>query len=236
MLHETLQPVVDLVRDRRRSLDRTLIVGLAGGVAVGKSTFSNAVGTELDREGFLTEVVSTDGFLMSNEQLRRSAMSDRKGFPDSYDIDAIAIFLADVRDGRPTSVPIYDHQLYDVTDATRAVSGADVVIFEGVNALHFSQQLDLSIYLDADVVVMENWYLDRALGFREAARTTYSPFFSAWTDVPDDQFVMMARTVWAEVNLPNLTDNILPTRDTADIVVKKADDHSIHSIEIRGAT
>ena len=228
--------MIDLVSEHCLSRDHPLLVGLAGGVAVGKSTFAAAIATELLDRGLRTDIVSTDGFLMANSRLAQLGISDRKGFPESYDTVEIHRFLDDMRAGLPSSVPVYDHQFYDVTDDAREVSDVDVVIFEGVNALHFGDRVDIGIYLDADEDAMFGWFIDRALQFREAARTTYSPFFTPWTEVTEEQFVMMARTVWADVNLPNLSGYIRPTRESADVVVEKAGDHSIRSIEIRGAT
>ena len=214
-----LDPILSLIIGAHAIKGSTVIVGVTGGVAVGKSTFSN--------------VVASDGFLYPNSVLAEQGLSDRKGFPDSYDVAAITAFLADVAAGTPTSVPVYDHHTYDIIDEVVEVGCVDVLIFEGVNALQFHDAFDVSVYLHADEPIMRAWFIQRTSTLRDAARTDYSPFFDPWTDVPEDLFLEMVNGAWDLVNLPNLVDHIEPTRPLAHAVIEWEADHSIRSINIR---
>ena len=212
-----------------------MVVGMAGGVAVGKSTTAAALSTLLaERFGIPTAVVSSDGFLMPNEVLADRSLLHRKGFPESYDGDAISVFLAAARRGdSPLSVPIYDHLRYDVLPERLILDPTPVVVFEGVNALHFSTELDTSIYIDAEESSMRRWYLDRVLGLRHRSVSDPSAFFAAFASLSDAEFAARAESIWEAVNLPNLIECIGPTSATADIVITKALDHSIRSVIFR---
>lgn len=211
-----------------------MIVGVTGGVAVGKSTFSSAVATLLSEDtGLDVAVIASDGFLYPNSVLAERGLSDRKGFPDSYDVAAITAFLADMAAGTPTSVPFYDHHTYDIIDEVVEVGCVDVLIFEGVNALQFHEAFDVSVYLHADEPIMREWFIQRTSTLRDAARIEYSPFFDPWINVPDELFLEMANGAWDLVNLPNLVDNIEPNRPLAHAVIEWEADHTIRSITIR---
>ncbi|MBJ7308539.1 MAG: type I pantothenate kinase, partial [Acidimicrobiia bacterium] len=208
-----LDPILSLIIGAHAIKGSTVIVGVTGGVAVGKSTFSNAIATLLSEDtGLDVAVIASDGFLYPNSVLAEQGLSDRKGFPDSYDVAAIAAFLAEVRAGKPSSVPVYDHHTYDIIDEVVEVGRVDVLIFEGVNALQFHDAFDVSIYLHADEPIMREWFIQRTIKFRDAARIEYSPFFDPWINVPDELFLEMANGAWDLVNLPNLVDHIEPTR------------------------
>lgn len=209
------------------------IVGLAGGVAAGKTTFARDLSRELCALGLDTDVVSTDGFLLPNRELTARGLADRKGFPESYDHSSINGFLDAMREGSATEVPVHDHHLHDIMEETMTVVPHHVVIFEGVNALQFADRCDLAIYLHAEPDDLRTTFLVRISGLREAARTEYSPFFDAWTDVPDEVFLAMADEVWTTVNLRNLYDHIEPTSANADLVVHRGADHSIRSVDRR---
>ncbi len=229
-----LDPILSLIIGAHAIKGSTVIVGVTGGVAVGKSTFSNVVATLLSEDtGLDVAVIASDGFLYPNSVLAEQGLSDRKGFPDSYDVAAITAFLADVAAGTPTSVPVYDHHTYDIIDDHIEVATLDVLIFEGVNALQFHDEFDVSIYLDADEPIMREWFIQRTVKFRDAARIDYSPFFDPWINVPDELFLEMANGAWDLVNLPNLVDNIEPNRPLAHAVIEWEADHSIRSINIR---
>ena len=178
-------------------------------------------------------VVASDGFLHSNAVLAARGLTERKGFPESYDIEAIAAFLTDAGAGAETRVPVYDHHTYDITDDEITVSPVDVLLFEGVNALQFPDRIDLGIYLHTDEPVMRAWFIERTRALRDAARVEYSPFFDPWIDVPEDLFLAMVNGAWESVNLPNLIDNIEPCRRLAEVVIEWEADHSIRDIIIR---
>ncbi len=229
-----LDPILSLIIGAHAIKGSTVVVGVTGGVAVGKSTFSNAVATLLSEDtGLDVAVIASDGFLYPNSVLAEQGLSDGKGFPDSYDVAAIAAFLAEVRAGKPSSVPVYDHHTYDIIDEVVEVGRVDVLIFEGVNALQFHDAFDVSIYLHADEPIMREWFIQRTIKFRDAARIEYSPFFDPWINVPDELFLEMANGAWDLVNLPNLVDNIEPNRPLAHAVIEWEADHSIRSINIR---
>lgn len=229
-----LEPVVAAIVARHRASGRTTIVGLAGGVAAGKSTIANGIGRAVADDHDLTvAVVSTDGFLFPNSRLASMGIGERKGFPESYDTDAVHRFLDAVLAGTTTTVPVYDHHSYDIVDAVTTVDPADVVVLEGVNALGFRDRLDLSIYLHADEPHLQAWFTARAFDLRDAARTEYSPFFDRWVDASDDDFRGMTVVAWELVNRPNLVEHIEPHRAAADIVIVKSADHTIESVEFR---
>ena len=237
MATPTLEPILSLVIDAHAMKGSTLLVGVTGGVAVGKSTFSTRLAKLLAEDtGLDVAVIASDGFLHPNETLANLGLTDRKGFPESYDASAITNFLGDVRSGQPTTVPIYDHHTYDIVDGVITVPTVDVLIFEGVNALQFHNEVDLSIYLHAEEPVMREWFIQRTAIFRDAARTEYSPFFDPWTDVPDELFLAMVNGAWEGVNLPNLIDHIEPTRALAHVVIEWEADHEIRAITFREPT
>jgi type I pantothenate kinase len=211
---------------------RRLMVGLGGGVAVGKSTAARALADDLlETHGLETAIVSSDGFLLPNQALLERGLLARKGFPESYDDDAIRTFLVQARIESTVSIPVYDHLVYDIMIDRDIVTLADVVIFEGVNALRYRDLLDFGIYLDAAESDMRNWYLVRARSLRERSRTEESSFFDGFADLDGPGFDAMAMNVWESVNLPNLTECILPTRDHADVVIVKHSNHSISGVE-----
>jgi len=229
-----LDPILSLIIGAQAIKGSPVVVGVTGGVAVGKSTFSNALATLLsDDTGLEVAAITSDGFLYPNAVLAERGLTDRKGFPESYDVAAIATFLAEVRAGKPASVPVYDHHIYDIIDGHMKVAALDVLIFEGVNALQFHDEFDVSIYLDAEEPIMREWFIQRTIKFRDAARIEYSPFFDPWINVADEFFLEMANSAWDLVNLPNLVDNIEPNRPLAHAVIEWEADHTIRSITIR---
>jgi type I pantothenate kinase len=229
-----LDPILSLIIAAQAIKGSTVVVGVTGGVAVGKSTFSNSLATLLAEDtGLDVAAITSDGFLYPNAVLAEKGLTDRKGFPESYDSAAIGAFLAQVRAGKPGSVPVYDHHTYDIIDGVIEVAALDVLIFEGVNALQFHDEFDVSIYLDADEPIMREWFIQRTIKFRDAARLEYSPFFDPWINVPDELFLEMANGAWDLVNLPNLVDNIQPNRPLAHAVIEWEADHTIRSITIR---
>ena len=234
MARANFDPVLSLILRAHATKGSTALVGVTGGVAVGKSTFSAAIAELISKDtGLEVAVIASDGFLHSNAVLAERGLADRKGFPESYDATAISAFLGDARSSKPTSVPVYDHHTYDIIDDVVEVPAVDVLLFEGVNTLQFHEELDVSIYLHADEPVMREWFIQRTSKFRDAARTTYSPFFDPWIDVPDELFLEMVTVAWETVNLPNLIDYIEPTRPLAHAVIEWEADHEIRSIVIQ---
>ena len=220
------------VADLLQSTGRRVMVGLGGGVAVGKSTAARTLADDLlEAHGLEAAIVSSDGFLLPNIDLLERGLLARKGFPESYDDDAIKSFLAEARVESRVSVPVYDHLAYDIMFDRDIVTLSDVVIFEGVNALRYRDLLDLGVYLDAAESDMRNWYLDRVRTLRDRSRTEESSFFAGFADLDGPGFDAMAINVWESVNLLNLTECILPTRDNADVVIVKHSDHSISRVE-----
>ena len=237
MAAPNLDTVLSLIIEAHAIKGSTVVIGVTGGVAVGKSTFSSTIATLLSEDtGLDVAVIASDGFLHSNAALAEKGLADRKEFPESYDTAAITTFLDDVRSSKPVSVSVYDHHTYDIIDEVVEVPAVDVLIFEGVNALQFHDQFDVSLYLHADEPVMREWFIQRTSTLRDAARTDYSPFFDPWTDVPEDLFLEMVNGAWDLVNLPNLLDHIEPTRPLAHAVIEWEADHSIRCIIIQEST
>lgn len=225
MEHAGYDPVVDAIRDLVAAAGGAVVlVGVAGSVCVGKSTTCERLAGLL--EPIATEVVTTDGFLLPNRELERRGLTLRKGFPESYDAPTIRSFLADARSGTASlTVPRYSHERYDVmANERRALGDAAVMFFEGVNALQFSELLDLTIYVDAAEAAIESWYVTRLLEMFRVA-----PAGSFYAELGYDEAAQraFAHDIWARINRVNLETCILPTRDRAAIVIEKDPDHAV---------
>jgi type I pantothenate kinase len=174
------------------------------------------------------EVVATDGFLLPNDELGERGLLMQKGFPATYDVDALAQFLASLRATGRAEAPVYSHTTYDrVPDEARVVEGADVVIVEGVNALQpeIAAGVDLAVYLDADEPLVRTWFVDRFLEQTALAEADETSFYRRFVGLDDAGRRSMAETVWEAVNLVNLTEHIEPTRANAHVVVVKGEGH-----------
>jgi type I pantothenate kinase len=205
------------------------VIVITGSVAVGKSAIARVLADALGAttDGIRVEIVSSDGFLYPNRVLDERGLTMRKGFPESYDRDAIIAFLDAVKGGeRDIRVPVYSHEDYDVLDERQALANADVVIVEGLHLLQLSNAIDAGIYVDAAEPDIEQWYIDR---FFELRNTGHS-FYRQFAGMSDDDVAAFARHVWATINAVNLHEFILPTRELADVVVEKARDHSVTRI------
>ncbi|TQJ29686.1 pantothenate kinase [Microbacterium sp. SLBN-146] len=222
------------------------IVGVAGSVAVGKSTIARLLRELMSRWPGTprVELVTTDGFLYSNAELERRGLMDRKGFPESYDRRALVEFLTDVKSGAPEArAPFYSHMRYDIVpDAHVTVRRPDVVIVEGLNVLQppptpndvaVSDLFDFSIYVDADAEHITQWYIDRFLALRRAAFSNPNSFFNRLASLTDDEAVERALYFWNTINLPNLVENVLPTRHRATLVLQKAANHAVERVLLR---
>jgi type I pantothenate kinase len=227
------------------------LIGVAGSVAVGKSTTSRILRALLARwpDHPRVEIVTTDGFLFPNAVLDQRGIMDRKGFPESYDTDRLVRFVADLKAGRSeVRAPLYAHDAYDIVPGEeQVVTRADVVIVEGLNILQVtprpgeggsvfpSDYLDFSIYVDADEADIVAWYVARFLRLKETAFAQKDSFFHEFAEVDESLARELAHDFWARINHPNLVEHIRPTRDRAALVLTKGADHRVTSVGLRHA-
>ncbi|WP_435125116.1 type I pantothenate kinase [Actinacidiphila sp. bgisy144] len=226
------------------------VIGVAGSVAVGKSTTARVLRELLARwpEHPKVELVTTDGFLLPNAELERRGLMARKGFPESYDRRALVRFVADVKSGRPeVTAPVYSHLSYDIVPGERlTVRRPDILIVEGLNVLQpalpgtdgrtrigLADHFDFSVYVDARTEDIEQWYLGRFRKLRDTAFQDPDSYFRKYTQVPEDEALAYARMVWRTVNLPNLEENVLPTRGRATLVLRKGAGHKVLRLRLR---
>jgi type I pantothenate kinase len=225
------------------------IIGIAGSVAVGKSTFSRVLQASLARwpDHPRVDLVTTDGFLHPNSVLERRGLMQRKGFPESYDQRRLLQFLADIKAGVPlVSAPVYSHLHYDIVPGgVQEVEQPDIVIIEGLNVLQspdgvrdgsrvfVSDFFDFSIYLDAEPLVIEQWYVQRFLRLRETVFRNEQSYFHRYSELTEGEAIETARRIWREINLLNLTENISPTRERAHVILEKGSDHLVESVRLR---
>jgi type I pantothenate kinase len=222
------------------------IIGVAGSVAVGKSTVSRLLKELLSRwEGTpKVEMITTDGFLYPNAELERRGIMNRKGFPESYDRMALLQFVADIKSGAAeVSTPVYSHLVYDIVEGeTNTVSNPDVLIVEGLNVLQspgqgqylaLSDFFDFKIYVDADTKNISQWFIDRFEKLRETAFTNPASYFHRYAEMPYEKALERANEIWGTINLPNLIENILPTRSRATLVLHKGTEHAVERVLMR---
>jgi len=226
------------------------IIGVGGSVAVGKSTTARVLQALLARWPNVPKVdlVTTDGFLYPNAILTREGLMERKGFPESYDLPALLRFLSDVKAGRrPTRAPIYSHLVYDVMPNHWVdIDRPDILIVEGLNVLqtgrppkdgkaipYVSDYFDFSLYLDADEEVLRTWYVDRFLTLRGTTFSDPKSYFHRYATLSDEDAIKTATSIWCRINLLNLHENILPTRQRADLILKKGESHQVEEVALR---
>jgi type I pantothenate kinase len=226
------------------------IIGIAGSVAVGKSTTARVLKELLARwpTSPKVDLVTTDGFLYPNDILRSRNLMERKGFPDSYDVGALLRFLSGVKSGQPNvQAPVYSHLTYDVMPGKFvSVDQPDILIFEGLNVLQpgdlpadgkfipfLSDFFDFSIYLDAEEELIHQWYIARFMRLRETAFRNPDSFFHRYSQLSESAARAIAEGLWQNINLKNLRENILPTRPRADLILRKGADHLIEEVALR---
>ncbi len=219
------------------------VIGVAGSVAVGKSTTARLLQVLLERWDShpKVELVTTDGFLYPTKILQERGLMSRKGFPESYDRRALMRFVTDVKSGKEVvRAPLYSHVSYDIVpDEYQMVNQPDILILEGLNVLQtgptlmISDLFDFSVYVDARVETIEKWYINRFLGLRHTAFREPGAHFAAYADMNDEQAFAQAREIWQSINLPNLVENILPTRVRASLVLRKGADHTVEKVRMR---
>jgi len=228
----------------------TYIIGIAGSVAVGKSTTARILQALLSRwpNHPKVDLVTTDGFLYPNATLEARGLMRRKGFPESYDTKRLVDFVSRLKaGGRRLTVPTYSHQTYDiVSNATQIVDQPDILILEGLNVLQggeapgtkpvrlfVSDFFDFSLYVDAAEDELENWYLERFSRLRETAFNDPRAYFRFYAEMPREQAMTRAREIWRDINLENLRQNIAPTRSRANLVLRKCCNHTVEEVWLR---
>jgi type I pantothenate kinase len=226
------------------------IIGVAGSVAVGKSTTARVLQALLARWINVPKVdlITTDGFLYPNAILEREGLMDKKGFPESYDLPALLRFLSDIKAGRrPVRAPVYSHLLYDVMpNQWVEIDRPDILIVEGLNVLqtgrppkdgkaipYVSDFFDFSVYLDADEDVLRGWYVNRFLTLRGTAFADPKSYFHRYSTLSDAEAVATATSIWNRINLVNLNESILPTRQRADLILHKGESHLVGEVALR---
>jgi type I pantothenate kinase len=226
------------------------IIGIAGSVAVGKSTTARILQALLARwpDHPRVELVTTDGFLLPTKELEARGLMSRKGFPESYDRRALTRFVADIKAGKDeVTAPVYSHLIYDIVpDEKLVVRRPDILIVEGLNVLQpalpgkdgrtrvgLADYFDFSVYVDASTEDIERWYLNRFKKLRQTAFQNPNSYFRKYTQVSEEEALDYARTLWRTINKPNLVENIAPTRGRATLILRKGPDHTVQRLRLR---
>ncbi len=225
-----------------------LVIGIAGSVAVGKSTTARVLQTALARwpNHPKVDLITTDGFLYPNAVLLERGLMERKGFPESYDRRRLLKFLSDIKSGQlEVRAPVYSHLVYDVVPSDEVVvSQPDILIVEGLTVLQtgavdedrpvfVSDYFDFSIYVDAEIEDIKKWYVERFFALRETAFRDPQSYFRRFADLDDDEATATATDIWKRINERNLIENILPTRERADLILRKGPGHAVSEVRLR---
>lgn len=226
------------------------VIGIAGSVAVGKSTTARLLQALLSRwpEHRSVELITTDGFLHPNKVLNERGLMKKKGFPQSYDMHSLVKFVSEVKSGaKRVTAPVYSHLIYDVVpDGNKVIEQPDILILEGLNVLQsgmdyphdphrvfVSDFVDFSIYVDAPETLLQSWYINRFLKFRQGAFSNPDSYFHHYSKLPEPEAVNIATQLWNEINGLNLQQNILPTRERASLIMTKSANHAVESVRLR---
>lgn len=226
------------------------VIGIAGSVAVGKSTTARLLQALLSRwpEHRSVELITTDGFLHPNKVLHERGLMKKKGFPQSYDMHSLVKFVSEVKSGaRRVTAPVYSHLIYDVVpEGNKVIEQPDILILEGLNVLQsgmdyphdphrvfVSDFVDFSIYVDAPEDLLQTWYINRFLKFRQGAFSNPDSYFHNYAKLPEVEAINIATQLWNEINGLNLQQNILPTRERASLIMTKSANHAVESVRLR---
>jgi type I pantothenate kinase len=226
------------------------VIGIAGSVAVGKSTTARLLQALLSRwpEHRSVELITTDGFLHPNKVLQERGLMKKKGFPQSYDMHSLVQFVSAVKSGaKNVTAPVYSHLIYDVIpDGDKNIALPDILILEGLNVLQsgmdyphdphhvfVSDFVDFSIYVDAPEDLLQTWYISRFLKFRQGAFSDPNSYFHNYAKLPESEAISIATQLWKEINGLNLKQNILPTRERASLIMTKSANHAVESVRLR---
>lgn len=226
------------------------VIGIAGSVAVGKSTTARLLQALLSRwpEHRSVELITTDGFLYPNKVLNERGLMKKKGFPQSYDMHSLVKFVSEVKSGADhVTAPVYSHLIYDVVpDGNKLIKQPDILILEGLNVLQsgmdyphdphhvfVSDFVDFSIYVDAPEDLLQSWYINRFLKFRQGAFSNPDSYFHNYAKLPETEAVKIATQLWKEINGLNLKQNILPTRERASLIMTKSANHAVENVRLR---
>lgn len=226
------------------------VIGIAGSVAVGKSTTARLLQALLSSwpEHRSVELITTDGFLHPNKVLNERGLMKKKGFPQSYDMHSLVKFVSEVKSGaKRVTAPIYSHLIYDVVpDGNKVIEQPDILILEGLNVLQsgmdyphdphhvfVSDFVDFSIYVDAPEQLLQTWYINRFLKFRQGAFSNPDSYFHNYAKLPEPEAINIATQLWSEINGLNLQQNILPTRERASLIMTKSANHAVEHVRLR---
>ena len=229
---------------QQESKKQPFMIGISGSVAVGKSTTSRLLQILLSRtfSGSTVELVTTDGFLYPNATLIEQNILNRKGFPESYDMELLLDFLNQLKNGQSYQIPVYSHEIYDIVpDQKQTIQAADFIIVEGINVfqnpqndrLYMTDFFDFSIYVDAEVANIESWYIDRFKKLLDRAKDDPNNYYHRFTKQPEEEVLAFAHQVWESINLLNLKDYIEPTRNRAELILHKSANHEIDEIYLK---
>ncbi|MBP1133754.1 MULTISPECIES: type I pantothenate kinase [Serratia] len=226
------------------------IIGIAGSVAVGKSTTARLLQALLSSwpEHRSVELITTDGFLHPNKVLNERGLMKKKGFPQSYDMHSLVKFVSEVKSGaKRVTAPVYSHLIYDVVpEGNKVIEQPDILILEGLNVLQsgmdyphdphrvfVSDFVDFSIYVDAPEELLQSWYINRFLKFRQGAFSNPDSYFHNYSKLPEPEAINIATQLWNEINGLNLHENILPTRERASLIMTKSANHAVENVRLR---